>query len=497
MKVLFKYCLGIALLMVSGLWLSTASAMPSYPRQTGMDCNSCHIGFENVPDFTRVGRLFIMRGFQQPNSVGGKLREDGFDANGNDTPTYGGNYLALNWQDYLSARFISSFASGGVASAVGGGGAKQDVTSNPGSRLCLFFTGPVTDWLGVWDEIGYLGNNSLKAANSTTTAGQSPGQPTNLNFFAYDEYRLTASKMLSDGYSFIAFAVGNEYPDAINEFVFPANQIRPWSYGQGGTGTEYSTQNMSWYGFFDNHYYAQYSLISGDADASFSNGHNNYVALSYNGIPGTGDNYNRESDDVWWLFDAVWGNNVGSMVNSTTTSFDCTGTGTCPAGVASLGFSNSLGSNWGSISDLSKVNGTGKETVDTSHAWRLRVDQAAADDGNFSWYQGVAYACANQSYVSGAKASHCKLGYQNRWYYNRTWGFDLAVNRDMSFTYTTSAGVEMDVGKVTAWSIEFLYSPAMNIDVGLTYSPSKSNYILPADVATGGYSYSLLIDYAF
>jgi len=497
MKVLFKYCLGIALLMVSGLWLSTASAQPSYSRGTGMDCDSCHIGFQAVPDFTRDGRLFILRGFQQPNSVNGKFREDGFDANGNDTPTYGGNYLALNWQDYLSARFNSTIASGGVSSAIGGGGAKQDTQSNPGARFCMYFTGPITDWLGVWDEVGYLGNNSLKAANSTTVAGETVGNATNLNFYAYDEYRLTTSKMLSDGYSFIAMAFGNEYPDAINEFVFPANQIRPWGYGQGGAGTEFSDSNISWYAFLDNHYLLQYSLISGDEDTSFSNGHNTYVALAYNGIPGTGDNYNRESDDVWWLFDGVMGNNVGSQINSTSVSFDCSGTGTCPAGITSLGFSNSLGSNWGTIGDLSKVNGTGKETVVQSYAYRLRVDQAVADDGNYTWYQGAAYACEHQSYVSGALSNHCKLGYQNRWWYNRTYGVDVALNRDTKFTYTTSAGVQMDVGELTAWSVEFLWAPAMNINFGLNYSPSKTNVILPADYATGGYSWSLLIDYSF
>jgi hypothetical protein len=83
-----------AIVAIASLWSTNTVAMPSYARQTGMDCNSCHIGFNNVPLFTRTGRLFILRGFHQPNSVAGKLREDGFDAAGNDTPQYGGNYLA-------------------------------------------------------------------------------------------------------------------------------------------------------------------------------------------------------------------------------------------------------------------------------------------------------------------------------------------------------------------------------------------------------------------
>ncbi|HET7922987.1 MAG TPA: hypothetical protein VFM15_09560 [Gammaproteobacteria bacterium] len=490
MKTLFKWLIvgGAALL---GLWTTAANAMPSYARQTGLDCNSCHIGFQAVPYFTRTGRLFIMRGFHQPNSIQGKLRETGYDHNNKETPEYGGNYLALNWTDFLSARFITQFASGGKSP----GGGKRDVTANPGSRLALFFTGPVNDWLGVWTEIGYLGNQSLKAANTSTTAGQSPGQPTNVNFFAYDEYRLTASKMLSDGNSFIGMAYGNEQPDAINEFVFPNTQVRPWSYGQGGVGNEYSIATYSFYGFWNNSILTQYSIVSGDSDTSFSNGHNNYIALAYDGVPGTGDTYRRESNDIWWLLDTLWGDNVGSQVNSTNTSFICTAA--CPAGIKSLGFSNRLGSNWVSLGDLLSVNGTGYETVDSSHAFRLTVQQSVADMGNNSWYQSVALARANQDYVSGASSKATKLGYQIRYFYNRTYGFEFFVNKTLTFDYTDPLGVKYSAYAPVSWGLVGLWAPAMNMNVALSYSPSKTPVLNRANYQSGGYSWNFLLDFGF
>lgn len=481
----------VILMLTAACWFGPANAMPSYARQTGLDCNSCHIGFQAVPYFTRTGRLFIMRGFHQPNSVHGKFRETGFDAKGDETPEYGGNYLALNWEDFFAARFITQLASGGYSAGSG----KRDVTSNPGNRLAFYFTGPVTDWLGVWTEFGYLGNQSLKAANTSTTAGQTPGQPTNVNFYAYDEYRLTASKMVGDGSSFIAMAYGNEYPDAINEFVFPNTQVRPFSYGQGGVGNEYSTANYSFYGFWNNSILTQYSLISGDSDASFSNGHNNYIALAYDGVPGTGDKFRRESNDVWWVLDTVWGNNVGSQVNPTTTSFNCTAA--CPAGVHSLGFSNSLGSNWVTLGDLKSVNGTGYETVDTSHAYRLTVQQSVADMGNNSWYQSVALAGANQDYVSGASSKATKLGYQIRYFYNRTYGFEFFVNKTLTFDYTTPAGVEYSAYAPVNWGLTALWVPAMNINVALSYSPSHTPVLNEADYKSGGYSWNFLVDFGF
>src|SRR5665213_239176 len=64
--------LGFALPFLS----SESQAMPSFARQTGMVCNSCHIGTDNVPNFTRTGRLFAMRGYTRP-VVREKLRADG------------------------------------------------------------------------------------------------------------------------------------------------------------------------------------------------------------------------------------------------------------------------------------------------------------------------------------------------------------------------------------------------------------------------------------
>jgi hypothetical protein len=58
------------------LWAPMDSqAMPSFARQTGMNCNSCHIGTDNVPNFTRTGRIFAMRGYTRP-TVRERLRHE-------------------------------------------------------------------------------------------------------------------------------------------------------------------------------------------------------------------------------------------------------------------------------------------------------------------------------------------------------------------------------------------------------------------------------------
>lgn len=489
MKALFKYLLVCAGLLLSTLWLSTASAMPSYARQTGMDCNSCHIGFDAVPYFTRTGRLFIMKGFHQPNSVRGKLRETGFDAEGNDTPQYGGNYLAVNWTDFWSMRFISTFLAGGYTAGAG----KNNTTSTAVSRISMFFTGPITDWLGLWTEMGYLANNAF-----TAQSGPGTGFPTNLNTFADDEYRLTASKDLGND-SFIAMAMGNEYPDAISEFVFPLYLISPWSYGQGGVGKEYSTTAYSFYGFFNNHYFIQFSPITGDYDNTWSNGWNKYLSLAYNGIPGTGDNYNRESMDMWWELTLNWGPNVGSMTNSHKTSFICT-TNPCPAGVNdndnALSFSSTQGQHIPTLGDIATIDPTTvAENPVASNAWRFAWHNSVADMGNHSWFAGADIAAEHQSFPNGAWVSYEGIGGGIRYFYNRTYGFEVGVQHPIYYDYRTSGNVSYTATSPNTYQLSFIWVPAMNMNITLSYSPSNPTELVASDSPGRSYTYSLLLDY--
>src|SRR4051812_4654028 len=45
---------------------SSAHAVPSFTRQTGLTCNQCHITFSNVPDFTFTGKKFRLNGYRTP-----------------------------------------------------------------------------------------------------------------------------------------------------------------------------------------------------------------------------------------------------------------------------------------------------------------------------------------------------------------------------------------------------------------------------------------------
>jgi len=435
--------LGIALPFLA----TESQAMPSFARQTGMVCNSCHIGTDNVPNFTRTGRIFAMRGYTRP-VVREKLRVDGQTVEGE--PQYGGQYLSLNWTDFFAARLVSEFAQQSKTNGV-----KSDVTSAPLARMALFYTGPVTDWLGLWTEIGYLGNQTL---NSVSTAN--PG-PTGVNFFAYDEYRLSTSRTIGPD-SFIGMSFGNEPGDVVTQFVFPLGVPRFFNLGQGGVGKSLNMSTLSLHGFFADQLWLQFAAQSGNTNASFSNGWQQYYSIAYNA--------GRKTDNDWWFaLEYERGNDSASILTPTKSSFICPTT--CPAGVtdSSLSFTNTLGG--------APVAGAPVEKVKNFYTYSAHVDYVVADKGPHSWVGMIQANGIKQEYQSGASAKRHLIGVYLRYFWLRTYGIQVSYYRDFDYKYTSPLGVDSDFGKNSGKNIVLYWNPAMNFSMHLNYSPNTNNAV--------------------
>jgi hypothetical protein len=113
-----------------------SQAMPSFARQTGMNCNSCHIGTDNVPNFTRTGRIFAMRGYVRPTVRERFARQRAIE----DMPQYGGD-SSRSTGTTSSPRLISELVQGGRQQRHEAG---HDL--RPLARMAFFY-GPITDWL--------------------------------------------------------------------------------------------------------------------------------------------------------------------------------------------------------------------------------------------------------------------------------------------------------------------------------------------------------------
>jgi hypothetical protein len=123
------------------LWVSVAEAVPGFARQTGMSCNQCHALFGGpTPNFTLTGKKFRALGYRTPH--GRTAIESGVEGDM-------GERLYLPLFSFLSFRLqaeLASVAKSPVSEEWG------EVSTNPTSRVSWFFTGPVSDNIGVWNE---------------------------------------------------------------------------------------------------------------------------------------------------------------------------------------------------------------------------------------------------------------------------------------------------------------------------------------------------------
>ena len=460
-----------ALLCALPFLATTSQAMPSFARQTGMVCNSCHIGTDSVPNFTRTGRLFAMRGYTRP-VVREKLRADGQTVDGE--PQYGGDYISLNWTDFFAARLVSSLAAQSTSTNSSGVTTKSDVTSRPLSRMALFYTGPITDWLGLWTEIGYLGNNSIQSVTTGNTG------PTGLNFFAYDEYRLSTSRNVGEN-SFIGMSIGNEPGNVVSQFVFPVGVPSFFSLGQGGSGKSMDMMTFSFHALIDDRWWLQVAPNTGVTNNSWSDGSQVYYSVGY-------DFFRKTDNDLWLAFEGANGNDNASILTRTKSSFICPGA--CPAGVtdSSLSFSNVLGGY--------AISGAPVETVDKFNTYSLRAEWDVADRGVNSWVLMGKLTGIKQDYKSGATARRDVAGAYLRYFFKRTYGVEASLYRDMKYEYTSAAGVTTNFGHKLGSSLTLLWNPAMNVSFHFRISPESTNRTF-AGAETKSSSWDAGMEYSF
>lgn len=432
--------------------LSTdAQAVAAFARQTGMNCNSCHIGTYNiVPNFTRTGRLFAMRGYQVPY-IRERLHADGDTGNDNEKDKYGGDYIALNWTDFFSARLISEVVRGGEDAS----GESLDTKSSPINRMSLFFAGAVTDWLGVWTEIGYLGNNSLRSV----TSGRQNEQ-TGLNFFGYDEYRLNASWDFGKN-SFFGFSIGNEHPNVGGQFQYPLPLPDLWSNGQGGVGKSMNMANLSAFMFYNDRLYLQVAGATGADNTNWSDGNNQYANVSY-------DFFRKTRNDLWLIAEYYGGDDFPSIMTRTKDSYLCPGV--CPPGVTDQNFS--ISNTPGDVIVNAPV-----ETVEDFDSFRLSLEHSAADRGPHTWYAAATLLTMTQDFESGGKVEDTQAGAYLRYLYDRTYGVEVYVRDHLKYEYTTPAGLKRDTYTKPNYGVTLLWYPAMNVDFWLSFTPRIQNIV--------------------
>jgi lipopolysaccharide assembly outer membrane protein LptD (OstA) len=101
-----------------------------------------------------------------------------------------------------------------------------------------------------------------------------------------------------------------------------------------------------------------------------------------------------------------------------------------------------------------------------------------------------------QDYVSGASAERSFFGATYRYFYKRTYGFEVTWYRDIKYEYTSPAGVTTDFGNKVGSRVTGLWNPAMNVSIHLDINLKSTNRTF-AGLESSSSSWQFGMEYSF
>ncbi len=424
-------------------------AVPSFVRQTGMTCAQCHVMFgAPVPNFTFTGKKFRLNGYRVPFVT--ERIEAGEEG------ALSGKRLSISLFPYISLRYQSVFA---AQSKSPGASSAGPITSNPTSRLAIFTGGPVADYFGLWTEM-YL-----------TPDGSPTGEWT-LGLFSLDEFDLRFVKM--SGNNTFGLAFNNQGITEISGFgPWPVSVPQELNRGGFGGWSHPNRGNLIAYAWLNDRI-----LVSGGA----SPGQNNldWDRLKYLGQVAYALK-NSDEQELWLSLFASAGNDDIPIITSTTPNSQRTWT---------------YRSNVGGIDAL---HGSAPYLSDDLHKtarWMADLRYSFIDRGPHSMEIMGRVGMYKDDFNDQATVKRNDVGGSVRYVYNRTYGLDVGMWKPLTYEFTDNTGLKHDIKQPMSFSGYLSYQPAMNIITSLSYA-KRYTTALDVDPVTGGYAWSLGIDFLF
>jgi hypothetical protein len=407
--------------------------VPGFARQTGLTCNQCHVGISNNPDHTYTGIKFRLNGYRTP-WIGGVLEagEEG---------AMNGRRLVLSLENRMSWHVRSQLLTQSKSPSDPALPAPDasPVSTNPYQSAAFHFVGPLTENVGFWNEFYFTG----QGGNTDNTR---------YGFIRMSSYQIVMTFNPGGAGNILGFMLSNE--GHTNQF--------------GGQLTGVSS-NQSRAGDADN------------VDVMAIGWYRDVVATLVGVSPGEGGNldYKRmnfigslslmplHTDATWlMLITTIYaGNDLVPMVSNQTLSARSSAPLAAKEAVSGV---NAL-----------HAGGQAYTAADMGDGSRLLFDlrYGFVDKGPHSFTGSLAAAIENDTYYDGAKLERFAVGTKWRYYWDRTWGINVQVQKNNKFDFTDATGV---VHKTPSdWQSEFIlsYRMAMNFVWEVFYTTSQAQVL--------------------
>jgi hypothetical protein len=434
---------------------SDATAVPSFTRQTGLTCNQCHVSHTPVPSFTFTGRKFRLNGYRTP--VVGQKIEAGEEG------AVSGRRLSIPLIPMLSFRFGSNLLS---QSKAPGATEASPMETRVHTNQALFFTGSIGDHFGLWMETYFI-NGSARGSSFASVSAEE---------FDLKFVNVTDRNVLG-------LAVTNQ---GVRELAgFGPWPIRLTDYTNYGTSGSYhpGLGGLFLYGLFNDRFLAAVGASPGADNPRWDR-------FNWQGLVGYAFK-NSDENELWLNFiwslgqDAIPLASAPVANTNNTVTFRDVARGITEVRTAGAGrpMASYLASDMG---DNVRLN---------SQLWYSFIDRgphSAALVLNASYNKDV--------YADNAEITHNGVGIGAQYFWDRTIGFNVFMDKPIDYEYTSPAGRVYPISpndiNVNAY---LTYRLAMNMALNLSASNSKSLTLEggPFAVPKNGYSWGLGLDILF
>ena len=463
-------------LFLAGIFISalllpqSSSAVPSIARQTNMSCNMCHTNFGGpVPNFTMTGKKYRAFGYRTP-----EVRDKILSGHKPDW----GERLNMPLLPYFTFRFQATLAQ---ASKEPGSSDWSEVISDPTTRYAWFFTGPVGDHIGVWDE-AYIVRYGSRQGN------YAPG------FAAWDELDLRYVFNPDNTETCIGLTVNNQGLAEICGFgPFPVD-VGGGELRRASIGGEIHPRQMfaALYGWMNNRWVWQLGYNTGDTNA----GMDKINAIGQFAYAFMNTNYN----ELWFNVMARSGSDVMPIV---TTDFIpvCPASGPCTEDTRDYSFRDA-------IAGISGTRAAGHhvpyvaEDVNNATSVVAEARWSRQDMGPASFEAVLRYSESRERYNDNAKTTFSTVGAEIRLALMHTFYIQPFVSSTVNYEFTEHKDLlnpnpkkyEIDdPATVGAW---LGFRPAENFLLNLNFASTQTLH-LTEKATGGGRTFSVSLDYLF
>jgi len=439
-----------------------AHAIPSFVRITGLTCNQCHVQFTPNPDFTWTGKKFRWNGMRTP------WVQERVEAGEEGAIT--GRRLSLNFVNFFSMGFEQHILeqSKGASNPTGPAAAKSPLGAAGIGNLSTFYSGPIGDHIGVWNEIYF------------SAAGAEGDNP--FRYVAWDE--LDLKFVWNPGGNIVGASIHTE--PLPTTFAFQFNSGAPTQAWGGGTAQAHAPRmGINVYGFWKDRILTV---------AGVETGGNNNDWQGINPVTGATErkmNFwlmgayafkNQDSGELWYNGWVKFGNDDVPMITNTS--------------VNRSDRTFSYNSNVRGINAL-HAGGTAylAEEVKSLVRSQHNLEYGFIDRGKWSARTAVGVSFNRESYTDGAKLLQTGIGWNTRWNWDRTWEWQLGFTKRLKWEFTDNTGLVHEIPNDMTLNFRFHRRLAMNFVMFLVYSKSQT-FAVDANWRNG-YSWEIGTDYYF